>query len=113
MKASPRHEVEESGFHTFWQVQVLLDEGYLGLSRDHRGKALTQPRKLRSGATLPFFEHNERQRHDPSSQRITVEHALADHKRWRQLQRWTYRRDRLPDIYQTIATLVSDRSVTS
>jgi hypothetical protein len=100
-------------FRTFDRVQVLLDDGYLGLSRDHRGKALTQPRKLRPGATLPFLEHNERQRHEHSSQRITVEHALADHKRWKQLQRWTHRRDRLPDTYQAIATLVSDRSITT
>lgn len=63
--------------HTFHQVQVLLDDGYLGLSRDHRGKAPTQPRKLRPGATLPFLEHNERRRHEHSSQRITVEHAPA------------------------------------
>ncbi|MGW2190703.1 transposase, partial [Streptomyces sp. NPDC001719] len=25
-------------------------------------------------------------------------------------QRWTHRRDRLPDTYQAIATLVSDRT---
>jgi hypothetical protein len=100
-------------FHAFDRVQVLLDDGYLGLSRDHRGKALTQPRKLRPGATLPFLEHNERQRHEHSSQRITVEHALADHKRWKQLQRWTHRRDRLPDTYRAIATLVSDRTATA
>ncbi|MER6481205.1 transposase family protein [Streptomyces filamentosus] len=102
-----------SCFHTFDLVQVLLDDGYLGLSRDHRGKALTQPRKLRPGATLPFLEHNERQRHEHSSQRTTVEHALADHKRWKQLQRWIHRRDRLPDTYRAIAGLVSDRNTTT
>lgn len=97
-------------FPTFDRVQVLLDDGYLGLSRDHRVKALTQPHKLRPGATLPFLEHNEHQRHDHSSQRITVEHALADHKRWKQLARWTHRRENLPDTYQAIAALVSDRN---
>ncbi|MFD5721565.1 transposase family protein [Streptomyces sp. NPDC127036] len=100
-------------FDHFDQVQVLLDDGYLGLSRDHRGKALTPPRKLRPGAIAPFVELRERQRHDHSSQRITVEHALADHKRWKQLQRWTHRRDRLPDTYRAIATLVSDRNATA
>ncbi|MER8072994.1 IS5/IS1182 family transposase, partial [Streptomyces sp. NPDC094034] len=69
--------------------------------------------KLRPGATLPFLEHNERLRHEHSSQRITVEHALADHKRWKQLTRWTHRRDRLPYTYQAIATLVSDRNTTT
>ncbi|MER5890431.1 transposase, partial [Streptomyces sp. NPDC001941] len=29
-----------------------------------------------------------------------------------QLQRWTHRRDRLPDTYQAIAALVSDRNIT-
>ncbi|MEU5507611.1 transposase family protein [Streptomyces fungicidicus] len=100
-------------FDHFDLVQVLLDDGYLGLGRDHRGKALIPPRKLRPGAIAPFVEHRERQRHDHSSQRITVEHALADHKRWKQLQRWTHRRDRLPDTYQAIATLVSDRTITA
>ncbi|MFH8746401.1 transposase family protein [Streptomyces rimosus] len=100
-------------FDHFDLVQVLLDDGYLGLGRDHRGKALTPPRKLRPGAIAPFVEHRERQRHDHSSQRITVEHALADHKRWKQLQRWTHRRDRLPDTYQAIATLESDRTTTA
>ncbi|CAM5584763.1 hypothetical protein STENM36S_06430 [Streptomyces tendae] len=41
------------------------------------------------------------------SHRITVEHTLADHKRWKQL---THRRDRLPDTYRAIAGLVSDRT---
>ncbi|MGW6218236.1 transposase family protein [Streptomyces sp. NPDC055109] len=99
-------------FDHFDQVQVLVDDGYLGLSRDHRGKALTPPRKLRPGAIAPFVEHRESQRHDHSSQRITVEHALADHTRWKQLQRWTHRRDRLPDTYRAIASLVSDRTAT-
>ncbi|GGU63569.1 hypothetical protein GCM10010274_60450 [Streptomyces lavendofoliae] len=98
-------------FDHFDQVHVLLDDGYLGLSKDHRGQALTQPRKLRPGATRPFLEYNERQRHEHSSQRITVEHALADHKRWKQLQRFTHRRDCLPDTYQAIATLVSENGL--
>ncbi|MFF9490738.1 transposase family protein [Streptomyces sp. NPDC014676] len=96
-------------FDHFDLVQVLLDNGYPGLGRDHRGKALTPPRKLRPGAIAPFAEHRERQRHDHSSQRITVEHALADHKRWKQPQRWTHHRD----TYQAIATLVSDRTITA
>jgi hypothetical protein len=42
------------------------------------------------------------------SHRFTVEHTLADHERWKQLTRWTQRRDRLPDTYRAIASLVSD-----
>lgn len=100
-------------FDHFNRVQVLLDDGYLGLGRDHPGQALSPPRKLRPGAIAPFVEHRERQRHDHSSHRITVEHALADHKRWKQLTRWTHRHDRLPDTYRAIASLVSDRSITA
>jgi hypothetical protein len=48
-----------------------------------------------------------------ASDRITVEHNLADHKRWKQLPRWTHRRDRLPDTYRAIANLVSDRTITA
>ncbi|MFI0191476.1 IS5/IS1182 family transposase, partial [Streptomyces sp. NPDC017082] len=38
--------------------------------------------------------------------------ALADHKRWKQLTRWTHRRDVLPATYQAIASLFSDRTTT-
>ncbi|MER5399867.1 transposase family protein [Streptomyces sp. NPDC002599] len=99
-----------SCFHHFDLVEVLLDDGYLGLSRDHPGQALTPPRKPRPGALPGRVEQWEHDRHDHSSDRITVEHALADHKRWKQLMRWTHRRDRLPDTYRAIASLVSDRT---
>ncbi|MFD4578109.1 hypothetical protein ACFWPM_38210 [Streptomyces sp. NPDC058479] len=52
----------------------------------------------------------ERDHHGHSSDRITVAHALADHNRWKQLTRWTHRRDRRPDTYRAIASLVSDRT---
>lgn len=97
-------------FHHFGLVEVLLDDGYLGLSRDHPGQAITPPRKPRPGALPGRGEQWERERHDHSSDRITVEHALADHKRWKQLMRWTHRRDRLPDTHRAIAGLVSDRT---
>lgn len=98
-------------------VEVLLDDGYLGLSRDHRGQAITPPRNpdrehcpAEPGALPGRVEQWERDRHGHSSDRITVEHALADHKRWKQLTRWTHRRDRPPDTYRAIASLVSDRT---
>jgi hypothetical protein len=97
-------------FQHFPDVGVLLDDGYLGLIRDHRGQAITPPRKPRPGALPGRVEQWERDRHGHSSDRITVEHALADHKRWKQLTRWTHRRDRLPDTYRAITGLVSDRT---
>ncbi|MFE9249738.1 hypothetical protein [Streptomyces sp. NPDC007088] len=68
------------------------------------------PRKPRPGALPGRIEQCERDLHGHSSDRITVEHALADHKSWKQLTRWTHRRDRLPDTYRAIAGLVSDRT---
>ncbi|MFH9611339.1 transposase family protein [Streptomyces sp. NPDC017448] len=97
-------------FQHFPDVEVLLDDGYLGLSRDHRGQANTPPRKPRPGALPGRVEQGERDRHGHSSDRITVEHALADHKRWKQPTRWTHRRDRLPDTYRAIVGLVSDQT---
>ncbi|MGW5336793.1 transposase family protein [Streptomyces bauhiniae] len=97
-------------FQRFPDVGALLDDGYLGLSRDHRGQAITPPRKPRPGTLPGRVQQRERDRHAHSSDRITVEHALADHKRWKQLTRWTHRRDRLPDTYRAIAGLISDRT---
>ena len=91
-------------------VEVLLDDGCLGLSRDHPGQAITPPRKPRPGALPARVGQWERDRHWHSSDRITVEHALADHKRWKQLTRFTHCRDRLPETYRAIAGLVSDRT---
>ncbi|MFF9691118.1 hypothetical protein [Streptomyces sp. NPDC014623] len=66
--------------------------------------------RKRPGALPGRIEQWERDRHDHSSDRITVQHALADHKRWRQLTRWTHRRDRPPDTYHTITNPGSDRT---
>ncbi|GAA0491334.1 hypothetical protein GCM10010361_65730 [Streptomyces olivaceiscleroticus] len=99
-------------FEHFDVVEVLLDDGYLGLGRDRPGQAITPPRRPRPGALPSRFQQWERDRHGHSSDRIAVEHALADRKRWKQLIRWTHRRDRLPDTYRAIAGLVSGRTVT-
>lgn len=91
-------------------MEVLLDDGYLGRRRDHPGQAITPPRKPNKNALPPVHARWERDRHGYSSDRVTVEHALADHKRWKQPTRWTHRRDRLPATYQAITGLVSDRA---
>lgn len=102
-------------FQHFPEVEVLLDDGYLGLRRDHPGQAITPPRKPNEIALPHVHAAREEARHRHSSQRITVqritvEHALADHKRWKQLTRWTHRRDALPDTYRAVAGLLSDRT---
>lgn len=62
-------------FRPFDLVEILLDDGYLGLSRDHPGQAVTPPRKSRPGALAGRVEQWERDRHGHSSDPITVEHA--------------------------------------
>ena len=51
----------------------------------------------------------EQARHAQSLTRICVEAAIADSKNWRPLQRWTGRREYLPETIQAIGSLVSDR----
>lgn len=77
------------------------------------GKAVTPPRKLNKTAAPEVHEAREHARHEHSSQRIPVEHSLADHKRWKGLARWTHRRDTLPATYLAVAGLVSDRTATT
>ncbi|MFD0567722.1 transposase family protein [Kitasatospora saccharophila] len=105
-----RNEGIADCFRHFPEVEVLLDDGYLGLRRDHPGQAITPPRKPNKSALADVHARWEQARHQHSSDRITVEHALADHKRWKQLLRWTHRRNNLPDTYRAIAGLVSDRT---
>lgn len=100
-------------FRQFPAVEVLLDDGYLGLRRDHPDKAITPPRKPNKISPPEVHEARERARHHHSSQRIPVEHALADHKRWKGLTRWTHRRDTHPATYAAVASLVSDRTATT
>jgi hypothetical protein len=46
-------------------------------------------------------------------QRIPVEHTIAELKWWRPLQRYTGRRDLLPETIDAIAGIISDRIHTS
>jgi hypothetical protein len=52
------------------------------------------------------------QRKAQPSQRIPAEHAIALIKWWRQLQRYTGRRDALPDIIRAVTSLAADRAAT-
>jgi hypothetical protein len=65
-------------FQYFPDVKVLLDDGYLGLRRDHPDQAVTPPRKGNKISPPEVHEVRRRARHQHSSKRITVEHALAD-----------------------------------
>jgi len=91
-------------------VKVLVDAGYQGLARDHHGQVSAPPLKLRPGASPQRQADWEDDRKHQSSQRITVEHTIAELKWWRVLQRFTGRRELLPETINAIAGIVSDKS---
>lgn len=52
----------------------------------------------------------EAARNKQSSRRICVEHAIAEPKQWRSLQRWSGRREYYAETHLAVAGLVSDRA---
>ena len=94
----------------FPDVTCEMDAGYRGLHRDHPGQVSVPPGKPAKDAAPEVIQAREQARHRQSSTRICVEHAIADSKNWRPLQRWTGRRDDLPETIQAIGSLVSDRA---
>jgi hypothetical protein len=94
------------------QVKALVDAGYQGLARDHPDQVTAPPLKLRPDAPPARRTEWEAERKAQSSQRIPVEHAIAEHKWWRVLQRFTGRRELLPETINAIAGIVSDRAIT-
>ena len=69
-------------------VKARVDSGYQGLARDFPGHVTAPPKKPRKDATAEEAAAYEQARHQQSSQRICVEHAIAEPKQWRPLQRW-------------------------
>ena len=94
----------------FPAVKCEMDAGYRGLHRDHPGQVSVPPKKPAKDAAPEVLQAWEQARHAQSSTRICVEHAIADSKNWRSLQRWTGRRKYLPETIQAIGSLVSDRA---
>ena len=107
-----RVEGIDAQLHAHPQVKVLVDAGYQGLAKDHPDQVSAPPLKLRPGAPLARQTQWDAERKAQSSQRIPVEHAIAELKWWRQLQRFTGRRELLPDTVAAVAGLVSDRMIT-
>ena len=91
-------------------VRAEVDAGYQGLARDFPGQVSAPPKKPRKDAPPEETARWEQQRHQQSSQRICVEHAIAEPKQWRSMQRWTGRREYFEDTALAIAGLVSDRA---
>jgi hypothetical protein len=94
----------------FPAVKCEMDSGYRGLHRDHPGQVSVPPEKPAKDAAPEVAEAWEQARHAQSSTRICVQHAIADSKNWRSLQRWAGRRDDLPETIQATGSLVSGRA---
>jgi DDE superfamily endonuclease/Helix-turn-helix of DDE superfamily endonuclease len=91
-------------------VQVSADEGYRGLATAFPQQVHAPPRRPPKDAPAQALAVYEQLRHRQSSQRIRVEHAIAEHKQWRSLQRWIGRRNYCGETYLAVAGLVSDRA---
>ena len=93
-------------------IAAEVDAGYQGLARDFPGQVSAPPKKPGTDAPAAETARWEQQRHYQSSQRICVEHAIAEPKQWRPLQRYLGRREHFQETALAIAGLVSDRAAT-
>ncbi len=88
-------------------MKAEVDEGYRGLANEFPGQISAPPKGDASlGDQYAWREQRRRQ----SSARICVEHANAEHRQWRPLQRFIGRREHYPATHRAIAGLVSDRA---
>ena len=87
-------------------VQVLVDTGYQGLTREHPDHVAAPPLTPHGDAALARHREWKDERTEQSSQRIPVEHAISKAKWWHVLQRFTGRREPLPETITAIAGLV-------
>jgi DDE superfamily endonuclease/Helix-turn-helix of DDE superfamily endonuclease len=91
-------------------VQAEVDTGYQGLARDFPAQVSAPPKQPGKDASPEQTARWEQQRHQQSSQRICIEHAIAEPKQWRPLQRYLGRREHFQETALAIAGLVSDRA---
>ena len=104
-----RTEGIEDLLRQYPKVRARVDSGYQGLARDFPEQISAPPRKPPTDATRQQHREYQAARKDQSSQRICVEHAIAEPKAWRPLQRYIGRREHFEDTMLAIAGLVSDR----
>ena len=92
------------------KVRAIVDAGYRGLAREFPDQVQAPPLKPKKDASPEETAAYEAERHRQSSERICVEHANAEHKQWRVLQRYLGRREHFDETYTAVAGLVSDRA---
>jgi len=91
-------------------VRLRVDEGYRGLATAFPEQVTAPPRKPPKDAAAEVVDAYKQARTQQSSRRICVEHAIAEHKQWRTLQRYLGRRESFGETYLAVAGLVSDRA---
>jgi hypothetical protein len=104
-----RTEGIEDLLRQYPNVRAKVDSGYQGLARDFPDQVTAPPKKPPKDATEAQLAEYHAARKTQSSQRICVEHAIAEPKQWRPLQRYIGRREHFEDTTLAIAGLVSDR----
>ena len=97
-------------FTRYPQARATVDAGYRGLAKEFPDQVQAPPLKPGKDATPEETAAYEEQRHKQSSERICVEHANAEFKQWRPLQRFTGRRDEFEETFLAIGGLISDRA---
>jgi hypothetical protein len=97
-------------FERFPNVKAKVDAGYRGLAKQFPDQVQAPPLKPKDGAAPEELAAWEQARKQQSSERICVEHANAEHKQWRSLQRYIGNRDHYDETHLAIAGLVSDRA---
>ncbi len=97
-------------FRQYPQVRAKVDAGYRGLAKEFPDQVQAPPLKPKKDTSPEETAAYEAERHRQSSERICVEHANAEHKQWRPLQRYLGRREHFNETYAAIAGLVSDRA---
>lgn len=104
-----RTEGIEDLLRQYPNVRAKVDSGYQGLARDFGDQVTAPPKKPPKDATEAQLAEYTTARKTQSSQRICVEHAIAEPKQWRPLQRYIGRREHFEYTMLAIAGLVSDR----
>jgi hypothetical protein len=94
----------------FPDVECEMDSGYRGLHNEHPEQVNVPPKKPAKDAGPEVIAAYEQARFTQSSERICVEHAIGESKKWRTLQRWIGRREHLAETIAAIGSLVSDRA---
>jgi DDE superfamily endonuclease len=91
-------------------VQATVDSGYQGLAKAFPDQVHAPPPKPSKDAATEQITIYEAARKQQSSRRICVEHAIAEPKQWRSLQRWIGRREHYAETHLAVAGLVSDQA---